>query len=308
MRLHLVDGTYELFRAHFAPHRTSHLAAGGWEAKATVGLVSSLLALLHDAAEGVTHLAVAFDNPIRSFRNDLFAGYKTDDGVPPELRAQFDAAEEAVRALGVTVWSMRAHEADDALASAAARFRGAVEQVRLLTPDKDLGQCLAGREVVMVDRMRRKEIDEQALLARRGIRPASVPDWLALMGDDADGLPGLPGFGEVTAARLLAAHGHLEAIPARAAEWPPAIRGAAQLAAILEAERDAALLYRRLATLVTDVPLPESLDDLRWRGVPRARFEAWCAALDARELVVTLDRRGARWEDGGAAPTRAPGG
>jgi 5'-3' exonuclease len=304
MRLHVIDGTYELFRAHFAPHRTSHLAAAGWEAKATVGLAISLLALLHDEAEAVTHVAVAFDNPIRSFRNDLFAGYKTDDGVPPELRAQFDAAEDAVRALGVTVWSMREHEADDALATAARRFRGEVEQVRLVTPDKDLGQCLSGRQVVMLDRMRRRELDEEALRARRGIAPASVPDWLALVGDDADGLPGLPGFGAVTAARLLAVHGRLEAIPARAAEWPRGIRGAFQLAATLEAGREAVLLYRRLATLVDDVPLPESLDDLRWRGIPRARFERWCAEVDAREMVATLDGRGARWEESGAAPAR----
>ena len=298
MRLHLVDGTYELFRAHFAPHRSSQLDASGREAKATVGLVISLVALLHDHAEAVTHVAVAFDNPIRSFRNDLFAGYKSDDGVPPELRSQFDAAEDAVRALGVAVWSMREHEADDALATAAHRFRGAVEQVRLLTPDKDLGQCLAGREVVMVDRMRRKEIDEAALLARRSIRPASVPDWLALVGDDADGIPGIPGFGEVTAARLLSAHGRLEAIPARATEWPAGIRGAFQLSAVLEASREAALLYRRLATLVADVPLPETLEDLRWRGIPRARFERWCAGANARDLAATLDGRKARWEDG----------
>jgi 5'-3' exonuclease len=306
MRVHLVDGTYELFRAHFAP-RPGHRAAAGWEAKATVGLVTSLVALLHDEAEAVTHVAVAFDNPIRSFRNDLFAGYKSDEGVPPDLRAQFDAAEDGVRALGVTVWSMREHEADDALATAAARFRGAVEQVRILTPDKDLGQCLAGREVVMVDRMRRKELDESALLARRGIRPASVPDWLALVGDAADGIPGLPGFGEVTAARLLAAHGRLEAIPSRAAEWPPGIRGAPQLAAILEAERESALLYRRLATLVTDVPLPESLEDLRWRGLPRARLEAWCAEMDAGAMLASLDGRRARWEAAGE-PETVPGG
>src|SRR5512140_251561 len=162
MRLHVVDGTYELFRAHYSG-RPEHRAPAGWEAKATVGLALSLLALLHDEAEAVTHVAVAFDNPIRSFRNDLFPGYKSDEGVPPELRAQFDAAEDAVRALGVTVWSMVEHEADDALATAARRFRGLVEQVRILTPDKDLGQVLSGREVVMVDRMRKKEIDEAAL-------------------------------------------------------------------------------------------------------------------------------------------------
>lgn len=297
MRVHLVDGTYELFRAHFA-RRPNHVAAAGWEAKATVGLAISLLALVHDEAEGPTHVAVAFDNPIRSFRNELFPGYKTEEGVPPELLAQFDAAEDAVRALGVTVWSMREHEADDALATGAARFQGEVEQVRLVTPDKDLAQCLSGRRVVMVDRMRRRVLDEEALLARRGIRPESVPDWLALVGDDADGIPGIPGFGAVTASRLLAAHVHLEDIPASASRWPAAIRHAGQLSDRLESARPAAALYRRLATLVRDVPLREGLGDLRWRGIPRARFERWCGELDARALVATLEAREARWEDG----------
>jgi len=297
MRLHLVDGTFELFRAHFSK-RPGHAAAAGWEAKATVGLASSLLALLHDEREAVTHLAVAFDNPIRSFRNDLWAGYKTEEGVPPELLAQLDAAEEAVRALGVTVWSMREFEADDALATGAARFRDAVEQVRILTPDKDLGQCLAGRRVVQVDRLRAREIDEEALLARRGIRPESVPDFLALVGDDADGIPGLPGFGEKTASRLLAEHLHLEHIPGDPARWPAGIRGAAQLAEVLERGREDATLYRRLATLVKDVPLAESLDDLRWPGIPRARFERWCDELAARSLLAPLEARPSRWAGG----------
>src|SRR5512142_1839028 len=233
MRLHLVDGTFELFRAHFSRRFPSHRAAAGWDAKATVGLAISLLGLLHDRAEAVTHAAVAFDNPIRSFRNDLWPGYKSDDGVPPELRAQFDAAEEAARALGVTVWSMRDLEADDALAAGARRFRDAVEQVRILTPDKDLAQVLDGRRIVLVDRVRRREIDEPALAARRGIRPGSVPDWLALVGDAADGIPGLDGFGARTAGRLLAAHTHLEAIPAHPARWPAAVRHAPQLARVL---------------------------------------------------------------------------
>ncbi len=298
MRVHLVDGPFELFRAHFSPRVPPHRAAAGWEAKATVGLAISLLGLLHDRAEAVTHVAVAFDNPIRSFRNDLWPGYKSDDGVPPDLRAQFDAAEDATRALGVTVWSMRELEADDALAAGARRFRDAVEQVRIVTPDKDLAQVLDGRRIVMVDRVRRREIDEPALAARRGIRPESVPDWLALVGDAADGIPGLAGFGARTAARLLGVHRHLEEIPVHPGRWPPAIRAAAQLARILEAEREAAHLYRRLATLVADAPLAESLDDLRWRGIPRRAFERWCDDLDARPLVATLDARSARWADG----------
>jgi 5'-3' exonuclease len=304
MRLHLVDGTFELFRAHFTK-RPGHVAPAGWDAKATVGLAMQMLGLLHDPAEAVTHVAVAFDNPIRSFRNALFPGYKTDAGVPPELLAQFDAAEEAVRALGVTVWSMRDFEADDALATGAARFRDAVEQVRILSPDKDLGQCLVGRRVVLVDRIRKREIDEEALRARRGIRPESVPDWLALVGDAADGLPGLPGFGERTASALLGRFVHLEDIPAATAEWPATIRGRPQLAETLRAGREAALLYRRLATLVTDVPLAETLDDLRWAGLPRARLERWCEALGARALLAPLAAWPARWAP---EPERASGG
>jgi 5'-3' exonuclease len=306
MRLHLVDGTFELFRARFSK-RPPHAAPAGWDAKAVVGMTTSLLALLHDQSEAVTHVAVAFDNPIRSFRNALWPGYKTDEGVPPELLAQFDAAEAAVAAIGVTVWSMREHEADDALATAAARFRDAVEQVRILTPDKDLGQCIVGRRVVLVDRMRAREIDEDALLARRGIRPHSVPDYLALVGDDADGIPGLDGFGAKTAAALLARFDHLEGIPARAALWPARIRGASLLARELELRREEALLYRRLATLVTDVPLPATLEDLRWRGIPRRRFEAWCDELGARALLGPLDAHPARWADGEPGAAVSPG-
>lgn len=294
MRLHVVDGTYELFRAHYS-HRPDHRAPAGWDAKATVGVVSSLLALLHDASEAVTHLAVAFDNPIHSFRNELFAAYKSDEGVPPSLRAQFDAVEEAVRALGVVVWSMRAYEADDALATAARRFADEVEQVRILTPDKDLGQCLRGERVVQVDRRQKKVIDEAAFRAARGFAPRSIPDFLALTGDAADGIPGLPGFGEKGAGALLGAYGHLEQIPAHPYEWKVKPRGALQLAATLAARRDDALLYRRLATLIEDVSLPESLDDLRFRGVPPAAFAAWCDALG----VTTLKTAPRRWAAAG---------
>ncbi len=286
MRLHLVDGTFELFRAHFSP-RPGHVAPDGSDAKATLGLASSLLALLRDPVEAPTHVAVAFDNPIRSFRNDLFAGYKTEEGVPPELLAQLDLAEEASRALGIATWPMRELEADDALASAAARFRDEVEQVRILTPDKDLGQCLRGTRVVQVDRVRGKVIDEAALRERRGVGPESVPDLLALVGDDADGIPGLPGFGERTAGALLGRHPHLEAIPDDPAAWPAGIRGAATLAATLRERRDDALLYRRLATLVDDAPVASSLEELRWRGVPRERFESLCERLGSRRLRTT---------------------
>jgi 5'-3' exonuclease len=282
-RLHLVDGTYELFRAHYSK-RPDHRAPGGAPAKATVGLAASLLALLHEEAEAVTHIAIAFDNPIVSFRNALYAGYKTDEGMDPELRGQFDAAEDAARALGVVVWSMKEWEADDALATAAARFAGDFDQVRILSPDKDLGQCLRGRAVVQVLRKDKLEIDEAAFRARRGVAPASMPDLQALVGDDADGYPGLPGFGEKSAALLVAAYGRIEEIPADPARWPVKPRGAEKLAATLAARRGEALLYKKLATLVADVPLAESAPELRWAGVPRARFLDWCDRLGVTEL------------------------
>ena len=259
MRLHLVDGTFELFRAHYSK-RPAH------PMKATRGLVQSFLWLVANPAEQVTHVAVAFDNPIRSFRNDLFPGYKTDEGVPPELRAQFDAAEEAVRAVGAVVWSMREFEADDALATAAARYGPQVEQVRILTPDKDLGQCLEADHIVQVDVLRKRVVNEQALIERRGIRPESIPDFLALTGDDADGIPGLPGFGERTASALLARFVHLEFIPLDARQWPESVRGADRLLGTLRERLPDVLLYRQLATLRRDVPLQESLEDLRYRA------------------------------------------
>lgn len=289
MRLHLVDGTYELYRAHYAP-RPDHRAPSGADAKATVGIVDSLLALLHESAEAVTHIAVVFDNPIRSFRNDLFAQYKSDEGVPPELRSQFDAAEEAVRSLGVAVWSMREYEADDGLASGARRFRDQVEQVRILTPDKDLGQCLQGERVVQVDRRQKKVVSEAVFRAERGFGPYSMPDFLALTGDAADGFPGLAGFGKKSAGLLIGAYERLERIPADASEWKVKPRGAIQLAATLSEHRDDALLYRRLATLVDTLLLDDSLDDLRFRGVPRPRFERWCDELGVNRLK-TVPRR-----------------
>ena len=283
MRLHLVDGTFELFRAHFSK-RPLVMDADGRDVKATVGVVWSLIGVLEDPAEQATHIAVAFDNPIRSFRNDLYPFYKTDEGVPPELLAQFDIVEEAVRNLGVVVWSMDEWEADDALATAAARWAPEVEQVRILTPDKDLGQCLSGTHVVQVDRIRRRVIDEEALLAMRGIRPEAIPDYLALVGDSADGFPGIPGFGEKTAAALLSRFIHLEAVPVDPSDWPPEIRNGWRLATTLRELRKEAQLYRTLATLRTDVPLEETLDDLEWRGALREPFQAWCDKLKLTDL------------------------
>jgi 5'-3' exonuclease len=296
VRVHLVDGTYELFRAHYS-RRPEHRSPAGRDRKATVGVVSSLLALLHDPEEAVTHLAVAYDNPIRSFRNDLYAGYKSDEGVAPELREQFDTVEEATRALGVMVWSMREHEADDGLASGARRFRdrAEVEQVRIMTPDKDLGQCLVGERVVQIDRRQKKVTGEAAFRATRGFAPGSMPDYLALTGDTADGFPGLPGFGEKSAGLLIGAYGHIEQIPALPHNWSVKPRGALELAATLAERRAEALLYRRLATLVDDAPVEGDLDDLRFRGVPRARFEAWCDSMGV-DTMRTVPRT---WRDDG---------
>jgi 5'-3' exonuclease len=283
VKLHLIDGTYELYRAHFAP-RPGHIAPSGNDAKATVGIVESLLSLLNDSQEAVSHIAVAFDNPIRSFRNDLYPGYKSDEGVPPELHSQFDAAEDAVRAIGVAVWSMDEYEADDALATGARRFREEVEQVRIMTPDKDLGQCVLGDRVVQVDRRQRKVTNEAAFRAERGFGPHSMPDFLALTGDSADGFPGLPGFGKKTASMLLGVYEHLEDIPTYAMNWKVQPRGALQLATTLAAHREEAFLYRKLATLIETVPLKDSLKDLEFRGVSKARFEKWCDEFGVARL------------------------
>ena len=282
-RLHLVDGTFELFRAHFSPRPGQHDASGR-DVKATVGLASSLLQLLEDEKEAVSHIAVAFDNPVESFRNDLFDGYKTGEGMPEELAAQLDAAERATAALGVTVWSMDRYEADDALASGAAHFRDAVEQVRLMTPDKDLGQSIRGTRVVQIDRMRKKITDESKLRELRSVGPTSIPDWLGLMGDSADGIPGIPGFGAKSAAAVLAHYEKIENIPDDPEKWEVVVRGAKRLAANLAERREEALLYRRLATLAEDAPISRSLAELEWKGVPRGAFEDFCAEMNADRL------------------------
>lgn len=286
MRLHLIDGTFELFRAHYAP-RPSRTAPDGKDVKATVGVAGSLLRLFDDPDERATHLAVAFDNPVESFRNRLFDGYKTGEGMDPALAAQFDLVEEVAAALGIVVWSMDEYEADDALATAARRWRDEVEQVRILTPDKDLGQCVVGDRVVQVDRIRRRVIDEDGVRERNGVAPASIPDWLALVGDTADGIPGVPGFGAKTAAALLSHYGTVDAIPADPSTWAVRVRGAARLADTLNAMREEASLYRRLAVLVEDVPLTESLADLRWQGADRGTVEAVSERLGGLDFLPT---------------------
>ena len=277
-RIHLVDGTYELFRAYFgAPKATTR---DGREVGATRGILRSLFALLREP--GVTHVACSFDHVIESFRNDLYAGYKTSEGVPEDLLAQFTLAEQATHALGMVVWPMVEFEADDAIAAAAERWRDApeVEQIVLCTPDKDMAQCVRGTRVVCLDRLRRRVLDEAGVIEKFGVPPASIPDWLALVGDSADGYPGVPRWGSKSAAAILAAYGHLEAIPEREAQWRVPVRGAAALAATLREHRDEVYLYRRLATLRVDVPLTEQIDDLRWRGARRDQLTMICREIE----------------------------
>ncbi len=286
MNLHLIDGTYELFRSFYGPPPKT--APDGREVGATVGLLRSLLELLRHPA--VTHVACAFDHVVESFRNDLFAGYKTGEGIDPKLRAQFDLAEEAVAALGIVVWPMVEFEADDAIAAAAERWRDdpAVEQIVVCSPDKDLAQLVSGSRVVCWDRRRAIVYDEAAVLAKYGVPPASIPDWLALVGDAADGIPGIPGWGAKSAAAVLTQFGHIEAIPDDVARWPLPASRARRLAEALAAQRSDALLYRRLTTLRRDVPLVETLDDLAWRGA-RPEFRPLCADLGADDLPARIE-------------------
>ena len=283
MKIHLIDGTFELFRAYYGS--PSSRAPAGQEVGAVRGLLRSLLALLSE--RDVTHIAIAFDHVIESFRNDLYPGYKTSEGIDPTLWAQFGPAEDACRALGVVTWPMIEFEADDALATAAARLatEPEVEQVVICSPDKDLAQCVRGARVVCLDRMRRKMLDEAGVIAKFGVPPASIPDWLALVGDNADGYPGIPRWGATSAAALLAAYGRLDAIPDDPSTWSVKVRGAPALADALGAQRDNALLFRRLATLRTDVPLPESLDDLCWRGPDEPALAALAERLADRDVL-----------------------
>jgi 5'-3' exonuclease len=283
VKVHLIDGTYELFRAYFgAP---SAKAPDGHEVGAVRGLMRSMLALLGEPA--VTHVAIAFDHVIESFRNELYPGYKTGEGIDPDLWAQFWPAEDATRALGIVTWPMVELETDDALAAAAAKFAAdpRVEQVLILSPDKDLAQCVRGSRVVTVDRQRRTTRDEAGVIERFGVPPAAIPDWLALVGDSADGYPGVPRWGATSAATVLAAYRRIEDIPADPRAWQVKVRGAEALAASLAEHREQALLFRTLATLRTDAPLFESLDDLRWRG-PDARALAEVAARVGDRSVV----------------------
>jgi 5'-3' exonuclease len=287
--VHLVDGTYEIFRQFYAP-RPGHLDGEGIEIGATRGVVWSIFTMLQD---GATHLGVATDHVIESFRNDLWPTYKSSAGMDPLLLAQFEWLEDALRALGVAVWPMVDVEADDGLASAAviAAADPRVEQVIICTPDKDLGQCVGGK-VIQLDRRQNLLIDAETVIAKFGVPAESIPDWLALVGDSADGFPGLPGFGAKTAAALLARYGHLEDIPTNAADWDVTVRGAAKLAATLVSQRAAAELFKVLATVRTEAEVG-TVDDWQWAG-PTEQFPAWCSrfgwprlANDAYALAAT---------------------
>ncbi len=302
MQLHLVDATYELFRAHYAP-RPPVRGRDGVLLSGVSGLLEQLCYLLRE--EGATHVACATDRVIESFRNDLYPGYKSSAGMPRELLAQFPLAERAIEALGIVLWPMVELEADDALATAADRWEAApgVEKVVICSVDKDLAQCVRDERVVLWDRRRRLTYDAAAVAAKWGVPPASIPDLLALVGDAADGYPGLQGWGSKSAAAVLARYGSLEAIPERASTWDvPGLRGAVVLAAVLAERRDEALFYRSLAHLRLDAPLPQrDPDDLRWRGADRPAWEAFCDELG----LDRLRDRPHRWAGDGATGSAA---
>lgn len=292
MKIHLVDGTYELFRAFYgAPSRT---APDGREIGATRQIMRSLLALLGE--DDVTHVGAAFDTVIESFRNDLYAGYKTGAGIDPDLFNQFALAERATAALGIACWGMIDFEADDGIATAAHLYRQdeRVEQVVVCTPDKDMAQCVVGDRVILRDRMRQKTIDEDGVRDKWGVSPASIPDWLALVGDSADGFPGIPRWGAKSAAAVLARYHHIEDVPDDEARWDIKIRGAAALAQNLRERREEANLYKVLATLRVDAPIDASLEALEWQGARRRELEPLCAELG---LASDFLARIPKWRD-----------
>ena len=282
MVVYLVDGTYELFRAYFAMPKLE--SPGGQPVGAVRGLIQSLLRLLRE--NQVTHIGCAFDSVIKSFRNDLFAGYKTGENTPEDLLAQFSLAERAVAAMGIRVWPMVEFEADDAIASAVASLRSdpSVRRIIICSPDKDLTQLVEGERVVCLDRRRGELVDEGGVIEKFGVPPGSIPDLLALTGDSADGIPGLPRWGIKTSAAVLASYRSLEDIPT-IGPWDVPVRGATALQSILSEEFDNALFYRQLATLRMDVPISANLSDLQWDGVRRGEFEALCEELGFGRLA-----------------------
>jgi 5'-3' exonuclease len=291
MKVHLVDATFELFRAYYSPGRTLERGPDGRPVNAVRGLIDSMLSLLREP--DVSHIAAATDYVIESWRNDMYPGYKSSLGMDPDLLAQFRDAERALRALGIVTWPMVEDEADDGIATGVARFRTdpRVEQIVICSVDKDLGQCVDDARVVLRDRMRKVTYDEEGIRAKFGVGPASIPDYLALVGDSSDGYPGLPGWGAKSAAAVLARWGQLERIPDSPLDWDLALRGASSLAATLRDHRAEAALYKRLATLNADAAIDEQLDDLEWRGVRREEFTALCAELG----FETVGSRVHRW-------------
>jgi 5'-3' exonuclease len=294
MKLHLVDATFELFRAYYS--RPPRRAPDGRPVNAVQGLIDSMLSLLREP--DLTHVGAATDYVIESWRNDLFAGYKSSAGIDPDLLAQFRDAERALGALGIPVWAMVEDEADDAIATAVERFAAdpRVEQVIICSVDKDLSQLVDGDRIVLRDRMRKITYDEAGVVEKFGVRPESIPDYLALVGDSSDGYPGLPGWGSKSAAAVLARFGHLDDIPESVLDWQIDLRNASRLAATLQDQRAAAILYRTLATLNRDSDIAAStptLDDLEWRGVRRDLFVALCDELG----FDTVRERVHRWAD-----------
>jgi 5'-3' exonuclease len=281
MDVHLIDGTYELFRHFFAVPATADL--NGQEIGAVRGVLHSVISMIE---RGATHVGVATDHVVESFRNELYPGYKTSEGVPPELLSQFPILEEALEAMGVVVWPMVYYEADDALAAAAAKgaLDERVRQVIICTPDKDLSQCVVGSRVVQLDRRRDVVRDEAGVVARFGVNPESIPDYLAVVGDSADGFPGVSGWGPKAAAQSLSRYLHLENIPKDYREWDPSIRSALRLSTSLFSSWNDALLFRTLATLRLDAPVFERVDDLHWKG-PRANFEEQCRRMKSPDLL-----------------------
>ena len=290
MKVHLVDGTYELFRSFYGPPPKK--APDGREIGATLGLMRSLMLLINDT--GATHIACAFDHVIESFRNDLYPGYKTGAGIDPDLFSQFPLAEEAVTAMGMVVWPMVEFEADDAIATAAHRYKKAksVEQVVMCSPDKDLAQMVTGDRIVSWDRRREIVYDEPAVFEKYGVAPESIPDYLALVGDKADGIPGIPGWGAKSVATVLSKFPHIEDIPDDIETWGLTAGRARTLAENLEANMEDALLYRELTTLRKDVPLKERLTGLKWKGA-RQELKEFCAELGIEKFLETVPR----WTD-----------
>jgi 5'-3' exonuclease len=297
MKLHLVDATFELFRAFYSPGRPMENGPDGRPVNAVHGLLDSMLSLLREP--DVTHIGAATDHVIESWRNDVYRGYKSSAGMPPDLLSQFNDAERGLRALGITTWAMVEDEADDAIATAVARFGDdpRLEQIVICSVDKDLAQCVDDERVVLRDRMRRITYDEAGVITKFGVRPESIPDYLALVGDSSDGYPGLPGWGSKSAAAVLHRWGSLDAIPESPLDWDLPLRGASRLAATLRDQRADALLYRRLAILNRDAGIDGSLDDLEWQGVPRAEFLDLCAELGFDRVRERIHR----WRE--AAPS-----